>query len=247
MITIGNTHNGPLGIGHGGTSAGRFAELVDPHAARVRLHRPVPLDRPMWWLAATDKACVFEADARIATVEPLSAPLRTRQFGRASEAEVDRAEAAWLDHRSGVHMAPTCFACGHQRDGDGLGLRPGPIDGSSLFATSWRPRAGRALEPWLIWAALDCPTGFPALAAIGTDEAAVTGELAVEIRRPVPGDGSYQLLSRLTGHDGRKLTTEAALVDESGATLAAATATWISVPLASVRPVPEGVNDSRAA
>ena len=83
-----------------------------------------------------------------------------------------------------------------------------------------------------MWAALDCPSGFPAFFGIAPDRARVTGEFAVEIRHPVAGDGTYQILSHVTGSSGRKTTTAAAIVDEGGANLAVATAIWIEIPLA---------------
>ena len=46
-ITIDHHHNGPMGSGHGGVAAGRFAELVDAQASFVRLHAPIPLATPM--------------------------------------------------------------------------------------------------------------------------------------------------------------------------------------------------------
>lgn len=88
------------------------------------------------------------------------------------------------------------------------------------------------MPPWLVWAALDCPSGFPAFVGMARDRARLTGELAVDIRRSVPGDGSYQILSHVTGSSGRKTTTAAALVDEHGTNLAVATAIWIEVPRA---------------
>jgi hypothetical protein len=231
MITIDHRHNGPAASAHGGIAAGRFAELVDSQASSVRLHAPVPLATPMRWLTVDNTATVYAGDQQLATVRPLSAGLPVGQFGRLAQADVAAAEAAWLDDRCGVHIAPTCFACGHERTEGGLGLRPGPITETSLFATSWRPEMDQNIPSWLIWAALDCPTGSPALAELGPTKAAVTGELAVEILEVVPGRGDYQLISRCTGIQGRKVTAEAALVNEQGRALAVATATWIAVPL----------------
>ncbi len=62
------------------------------------------------------------------------------------------------------------------------------------------------------------------------DRARLTGELAVDIRRPVRGDGAYQIQSHVTGSAGRRTTTAAAIVDEHGTNLAVATAIWIEVP-----------------
>ena len=43
MISIDPRFNGPTDCGHGGVSAGRFAELVNPLAASVRFAAPIAL------------------------------------------------------------------------------------------------------------------------------------------------------------------------------------------------------------
>jgi hypothetical protein len=230
MICIEEHNNGPIGRGHGGTSAGRFAALVNPTAATVRFHNPVPLGTPMSWVANARGTDVLNGSEHIATVRPLAAPLKIGQFGRLPAQLVLDAEERWLDARGGQHMAPTCIACGHQRsDTAALGLRPGPVEDTSLFATNWSPGIDGLLPADLVWTALDCPTGFPAVASLEASYAAVTGELSVQTPADIPGDGNYQLISRRTGVDGRKVYTEAALVDEKGRSLAVATATWIVV------------------
>lgn len=242
MITIEHTYNGPAGRGHGGTAAGRFAELVDPRAASVRLHAPVPLATPLRWQTSATSAEVYADAEHVATVRPLAEPLVVGQVGRLPTSIVHQAESSWLDARAGVHMAPTCFACGHQRNGEGLGLRPGPVPGTTLHATRWTPVAGGTagttgeVEPWMVWAALDCPTGFAALAGLDPDWAALTGELAVEIRQPVLAGIEHQIISRQRQASGRKILTEATLVGPRGVVVAVAVATWIAVPLALVLP-----------
>ncbi|MGI9606074.1 MAG: hypothetical protein ACR2P0_08050 [Acidimicrobiales bacterium] len=242
MITIEHTHNGPEGRGHGGTAAGRFAELVNPRAATVRLHAPVPLDTPMRSLESSTRASMYAGGDHIATIRPLSAPLDVGQVGRLPSLMVNNAESCWLDARDGVHMAPTCFACGHEREIGGLGLRPGPIAETGLHATSWTPAAddadpdGDDVEPWMVWAALDCPTGFAALSKLDASWAAVTGELSVEIRGPVIAGLEHQIISRHRTTSGRKIGTEAVMVGPLGVTVAVAVATWIAVPLTTVRP-----------
>ncbi|MCP3935168.1 MAG: hypothetical protein GY708_07325 [Actinomycetia bacterium] len=236
MITIESSFNGPDGLGHGGTSAGRFAQLVNSRAASVRLHEPVPLDAPMSSATDPEKSVISWGERTIATVKPLARPLDVGQFGRLDPSEVVRAERGWLDQRLGEHMAPSCFACGHERgDHLGLGLRPGSVDGSALYACSWRPQIDGDVPDWLVWAALDCPSGIPALNRVDHDEAVVTGQLSVEIRNAVSGAGDYQLVSRRCGVEGRKHSTEAALIDERGVSIAVAKALWFTVPLSMTR------------
>ena len=237
LITIDSIHNGPAHSGHGGVSGGRFAELIDADAASVRFQAPIPLDEPLWATSKNDTTLVSGASGPVASVHRLEDPLAVGQFGRLARAEVVRAEAAWLDCRAGDHIAPTCFACGHRRtDTAGLGLRPGPVETSSLFATSWSPTGRGDVPSWMVWAALDCPSGMPAVANVGLDEAVVTAQLSVEIRDRVHFGGDYQLLSRRVGGEDRKHHTEAALIDESGRSVAVASAMWVTVPLHIMQP-----------
>jgi len=237
LITIDPTFNGPANSGHGGVSGGRFAGLVDSKAASVRFERPIPLDEPMEATRVGDTAWVVGHGGPVASVQALSNPLRIADVGRLAKAEVERAEATWLDCRAGDHIAPTCFACGHQRvDSSGLNLRPGPVETSSLFATAWTPGWSGDVPDWMVWAALDCPSGIPAMATVGLEQAVVTAQLSVEIRDRVRGDGDYQLVSRRLSGQGRKHTTEAALIDERGRAVAVATALWITVPLTVMQP-----------
>ncbi|MEZ5246897.1 MAG: hypothetical protein R2707_17515 [Acidimicrobiales bacterium] len=236
-ITIDPAFNGPANSGHGGVCGGRFAELVDGARASVRFESPIPLDEPLAATRVGSTVRVVGSAGPVASVRTLAEPLRTGPFGRLSRADVAAAEAGWLDGRDGDHVAPTCFACGPERgDGTGLGLRPGPVPESSILATSWLPGVGCEVPHWMVWAALDCPTGLPALAAVGLDQAVVTAELSVEIRDRVRGDGDYQLVSRRTGGAGRKHFTEAALVDERGRLAAVATALWVTVPIHVMQP-----------
>ena len=80
-ISIDHHYNGPVGMAHGGTAAGRLAELLDAEAASVRLHAPVPLATPLQCRTNDDRAEVHDRDQQIASVRRLDAPLevsRTR-------------------------------------------------------------------------------------------------------------------------------------------------------------------------
>ncbi len=212
-----------------------MAELVEPLRARVRLHAPVPIDLPMTAAATGDRAIEMTTDGvRIAAARALDAPLDVEQFPRLDPHVVERAEADFVDQwGGGRHPFPTCFGCGPGRaDHHGMELRSGAAPGHDLHVARWEPALDGAVPSWLVWAALDCPSGFPAFVGMAADRARVTGEFAVDIRHPVPGDGAYQIVSHVTGSSGRKTTTAAAIVDEHGTNLAVATAIWIEIPLA---------------
>ncbi len=234
-ITIDPVYNGPPDSAHGGVAAGRMAEWLDPLHARVRLQAPPPIATPMTGTESDHGAIEVAAGGqRIAEVRTLDTRLDVEPFERLDPAVVAKAEEEfdrqWGDGR---HPFPTCFGCGHGRhDHLGMELRSGPAPGHDLHVASWTPEIEGPVPPWLVWAALDCPSGFPAFVGMAPDRVRLTGELAVDIRHPVPGDGAYQILSHVTGSAGRKTTTAAAIVDEHGTNLAVATATWIEIPRA---------------
>ena len=237
MITIHDTFNGPAGRGHGGTAAGHFAAEVEPDGATVRFHNPVPLGAPMKMERTKAGMSFSHKGVAIATARDLDEPLSVGRFPSVDSWAVDAARRRWLDARDGLHMAPTCYACGHQRTSPlGLQLRPGPTGVAGIHATSWTPSGAGRLPSWMVWAALDCPTGFPAFHHVGADEGVVTGELSVQVLRPVMAGERHTLLSRRVDGEGRRHNTEAALLGPDGATLAVATATWVTVPLAVVLP-----------
>ena len=238
MIRIDATHNGPSGSGHGGVTAGKAAELVDPWRAVVRLHVPIPLETPLIPVGRPGGTVELRSrGVRVATARPLDRPLDVDRFEPLPAELVAWAEQAWLGGAAGVNYGPTCFGCGpDRRPGDGLGLRPGPVAGYGVHATRWVPASSGEVPPWLVWAALDCAGAGPAMAACGPGEAAVTGELAVEIHQPIDGLLSWRLVSRQRRRSGRKVLTESALVDPDGRPVAVSVATWFKVPAASAAP-----------
>lgn len=225
-ITIPAHLNGPPRSGHGGVFAGRAAAFIDPRRARVRLRAPVPLETPLVPID-TDDGVVVTADGI-----PTGIGLVTALDGGLPDPDLDAfrplgrsVESSPFDGRG--HPCPTCLTCGTHRP-DGFRLRMIGADGR--YRCSWHPGLVGHVPYWLVWAALDCPTGGPAIAAVGDDEFALTGELAVDIRRHVPGDRMLEMLSRLVDRDGRKIRTEAVLLD-GDEVLAVASALWIVVGL----------------
>lgn len=228
MITIPPHHNGPPGSAHGGVAAGHMAALVDADRAVVRFHSPPPLDEALTTSQdSSGSTDVFAGARRVATVTR-SAALNVAPFTRLDTQDAARAASDWLAVYDGHHPFPTCFGCGPDRH-DGLGLTPGRVAASALFAACWTPNGDGPVPSWLVWAALDCPSGGPALDAVPPGSAVVTGQLAVEIRRPLHGGVPYQIIGRRTGLSGRKITTQAAIVDPAGLNVAVAEATWIAI------------------
>lgn len=229
MLTIQSLYNGPPHSAHGGVAAGHMAALVEPDRATVRFHAPPPLDETLREVHhPAESVDVFAGSRLIATVSP-TAGVDIDPFERIDPAVVAVAESRWLDLFDEQHPFPTCFGCGPNRLETGLGLQPGAVPGTSVHATNWTPDVDGTVPSWLVWAALDCPSGGPALALVPTGSAVVTGELAVEVRQPLVGGTPYQILSRCTAQTGRKISTEAAIVDTKGRNVAVASATWIAL------------------
>ena len=232
MIIIDPTHNGPPGSGHGGVAAGRFAELVDPHRARVRFHAFIPLGVPLTGQRAADGAvAVSDGDTLIATVAPTDPIEPFVDLPVPELDDVAAAEARWYAACRDRHPFPTCFGCGPARpERDGLHLRPGALAGLDVHATTWRPSLDGATPAWLVWAALDCGSAGPALVGMPDGASVVTGELAVDIRKTVPGDATVVIVSRATSRNARKTKVAAALIDpRTGQHYAAATSTWFTI------------------
>lgn len=228
-LAIQSLYNGPPNSAHGGVAAGRMAALVNPDRATVRFHSPPPLDEALIDVRhPAGRVDLFAGTRRVATVSPTER-VEVDAFERLDPMTVAVAESTWLDHSDGLHLFPTCFGCGNARLDGGLGLEPGHVSGSSVHATFWTPGVDGLVPSWLVWAALDCPSGAPALATVPKGSAALTGELAVEVRQPLQGRTQYQILSRRTGTSGRKITTQAAIVDPQGRNVAVASAIWIEI------------------
>jgi hypothetical protein len=166
----------------------------------------------------------------VATVGPLPAPLDVAPFEAPRADLVQQAELGWLSTSDGVHPFPTCFGCGPDRPHrDGLGLRPGRLRGTDVCATRWTPPGAGDVPAWLVWAALDCGSAGPVIAAGPRGAPVVTGELAVEIRQAAHSGHSYVLMSRLSRRVGNRTITQAALVDAAGHQVAVGVTTWFTL------------------
>jgi hypothetical protein len=224
-LVIERRFRGPRGSGNGGYTAGLVAELLGGSAVEVTLRLPPPLDRPLEAVRDGEGVAVRDGEALVAEARP--APVDVEPPRRVTVAEARAAEARY----AGVdeHEFPECFVCGPAREpGDGLVLRPGPVDG--VVATTWRPDAGLGgsdgrVRTEFVWAALDCPGAFAAeLTGRGTR---VLGRLAARLDRLPEVAETYVVVGWPLGGEGRRREAGTALLDGAGAVLAVARATWI--------------------
>ena len=226
-IRIPARFNGPPDSANGGYTCGLVAEAVASEAARVSLRRPPPLDVPLERTRHEDGSVVLADGAQVIahgepaalTVAPPEPPPLT--------------EATAASDRAGAHLEhpfPTCFVCGPARPArDGLGIFPGPVSGRDLVVAPWRPSGDLAtdgiVDRRVIWAALDCPSGW----ASPAERPAVLAALTARVLHDVPADATYVVTAWPLARDGRKRTAGSALHTADGTLVAFAAALWIEL------------------
>ncbi|MGZ8693812.1 MAG: hypothetical protein ACXWYS_00040 [Gaiellaceae bacterium] len=224
-LVIERRFRGPRESGNGGYTAGRVAALVGGSAVEVTLRLPPPLDRPFEVVCAGEGVELRDGEALVAEARPASVDVEPPR--RVTVPEALAAEARYPGVEE--HAFPECFVCGPAREpGDGLVLRPGPVDG--VVATTWRPDAGLGggdgrVRTEFVWAALDCPGAFAVeLAGRGIR---VLGRLTARVDRVPEVGETYVVVGWPLGGEGRRQEAGTALLDQEGDVLAVARATWI--------------------
>jgi hypothetical protein len=86
--------------------------------------------------------------------------------------------------------------------------------------------ADGVIEPAIVWAALDCPSGLAWLAEAGSDPA-VLGRMTAEVRRrPLVGEHLVVAGWRVADR-GRKLEAGSAVWSPRGEVIALSASTWV--------------------
>jgi len=219
---------GPPDSGNGGYVCGVVAGLIGG-TAEVTLRRPPPLDRPLDVQRLDGgSVAVLDGDTLVAEGAPASVEIEVPEPVTFEEAVT--AAKSYLGFRH--HPFPTCFVCGPKRaEGDGLRIFPGWVADRNIVAAPWTPDASVADEdgqvrPEIVWAALDCPSGF---AVITPETVAVLGRLAVKLVAPVQPGKRYAAIGWPLGEEGRKMYSGTALFGEGGDLRAFARATWVRI------------------
>jgi len=228
-LRLGGRFCGPAASANGGYTCGAIAELLGGEV-EVTLRRPPPLDRPLRLRVGDAGATVRDGDELVAEAHPATVALAVP--GTAALAEARRAAGRYPLFQG--HPFPTCFTCGPDRGaGDGLRIFPGPLAGGDLWAAPWTPDPSVAdqdglVESAVVWAALDCPSGFAA--GVG-DTIMVLGRMAARVLARPRADTSYCLVAWRTGPAaGRKQPAGSALLDACGGVLAVARTLWVTIP-----------------
>lgn len=227
LTTIPIRFNGPPASGNGGYSCGVLAAHI-AGSSRVRLHVPPPLETKLRITrTASGGAEMHDGNTLVGSAEPVSVELAIPE---PPSLEVAQAAMVRFPCYEG-HFFPTCFVCGPARpQRDGLGLFPGPVAGTGIWASVWQPTpdlldATGNVRPEILWSALDCPGYFAALG--DTLRPAVLGELAGELRAVVGGDQPLVVFAWPLGEDGRKIYAGTAIATAQGEVVACARSIWI--------------------
>lgn len=250
-ITISERFAGPPGIGNGGYVSGLLARYWD-EPVQVTLRRPAPLARPLTITSHPDNSKqLLDGNVLLAEARPTDLTL-TIPTPPDYETAV-RTRRQYLENAAG-HPFPHCFVCGPARAvGDGLRIFPAPAPGRNLVAAAWKPEAALADEtgkvrPEILWAALDCPGGIAAYAALAAqsphlwaalnnsgDAAAgakqmrplLLGQMTGTIKTAIyPNEPAIVIGWRISSV-GRKHQVGTALFDATGALKGMALSLWI--------------------
>ena len=133
------------------------------------------------------------------------------------------------------HAFPACFVCGPERaEGDGLRIFPGALGDGEACAAPWTPPASVAdaesvVRPEVVWAALDCPTGWAMFYAAPEADLALLGRLAAQILLPVEAGKTYVCAAWADGSEGRKHFATCAVLSPEGTLHAVSHAVWIEL------------------
>lgn len=222
---------GPPGGGQGGLAAYRFCETAGRDLS-VRLHAPVPL--------ATDLAVHEQDDGRFVAIDPAGGTVILSgvpaEFVGSDPAPVTVEEAGAARRRTevhaGIHGAPNCFSCGLHAES--MGVHPGPLD-DGRFATDlhpppWAVTDDGFVEPFVVWAALDCTAGVY-VGSVPDDRIVVTANYQVKVyrQRIEPGPLAVVAFPIDPDWDGRKRWAGSAAFDADGAIVAEARSLWVSL------------------
>ncbi|MBK7723562.1 MAG: hypothetical protein IPI32_15515 [Austwickia sp.] len=233
---------GPDDSGNGGWVAGSLAgHVTGPDSAplgaaapvTVTLRTPPPLERPLVVRPREDGLGVdlYDDQSRsgVGTARLVASALRDAPMNPDPEPaelpDVSPAQVIAAQERfPGLvrHAYAHCFGCGTERSAqEAVALRPGPLaELDSWWAASWVPCE---VSVPIVWAALDCPTGWAAGAA---DRYLLLGQMTAQVHElPEVGEPCV-VFSRQTGASGRKAYASSVLC-RGGMVLATADTVWI--------------------
>ena len=232
-VVIDRRFRGPSESANGGYASATVAEFVPPGngAIAVTLRTPPPLDRPMTAEAAGEGAVALR-DGETLVAEANAVPALELELPEPvtfEEAKDAGGNCPWV----GEHPYPMCFTCGPDRHPpESLHLLTGPVSGRQVLADGWIPDASFAdedgvIDPRVVWAALDCPTGNGSFYFQPTTGPSLLGRLTAQLLEPVHSGERYVVMGWPRDFEGRKHWGGSALFDSSGKPMAMAEGLWI--------------------
>jgi hypothetical protein len=230
-VVIESRFRGPAESGNGGYSCGVLARFLEPRPAEVTLRLPPPLDRPMRVeVTEGESATMSDGEAVVGEAHAVDELSLELPGAISVEGAAAACAASPLQHD---HPYPTCFVCSpERRQGDGLRVTCGPIDGK-LVAAPWQvdgsvADAGGEVPPEIVWSVLDCPGGISAmlLPDVGL---CVLGRLAARIDSTIEAGTTCVAIGWPIDRDGRKIQAGSAILSDTGEVLGQARATWIEL------------------
>ncbi|MEU5762973.1 hypothetical protein [Nocardia sp. NPDC047648] len=228
-FTVPGHVRGYPGVAFGGYVAGLLAAASDAAQVRVDFRRAVSVDSPVVLTAdgsggasLTDQegTVLAEASESMVTVTPRPAPAWAEARAATATADVLRK----MSH---------CYGCGAAcAPGRGLRLSPWAMPTHDMVVAAWTPDPllggpDGFLSTENVWAALDCPGGWAAMALRDLRPGAVTAALTATRFEPVRAGDSYLSYGWPISATGRKHTVGVALARTDGTLCALAEALWI--------------------
>jgi hypothetical protein len=217
-VIVPGRYNGPAESGNGGYTCGLVAGIVGG-VAEVTLRLPPPLDRELAVVRADGRVEIRDGEALVAEAAPVELEVDVPEPVSVAQAAEASTRYAGFVH----HAYNTCFVCGPGRE-DGLRVYAGPVEGRpGLVASPWTPPGD--VGPELVWAALDCPSGW----AVDDfqREGVLLGRMAAAIDALPAAGEQHVVVGWRIGEEGRKRFAGSALLTADGDVLARARSTWI--------------------
>ncbi len=229
QLIVSETFQGIDGIAHGGYLAGMISE-DRPEVMQVTLRRPPPLNRPLFVEDGAGQASLVDRDGQ--TIMEAAPGDLTANLPSITAEEVNGEPNPRFER----HPYPHCFVCGTEHP-NGFNLRFSTPDEHGHTLATWIP-SGRLIPEIetvpdrFVWAVIDCLSAWSFSDHWDDSDwwPAVTGQIAVEIRRPVLRDETHVLVAHPTGREGKRIYVEAAIHDAEGDLCARGESTWITVP-----------------
>lgn len=230
-VRISEFYQGPTGRGQGGWTASRLAAHMEGPAT-IRLAAPTPLNRDLHVVPAAEGLNLIDPETGALVMEarpwapdpPMAAPVSIEAAAAA------RGKSSIVLDR---HPAPRCFSCG--LDDHSMGVHAGLL-GDGRVASDWRAPewaidGAGVVDPGVLWASLDCTSGFY-VSGDGDVPLAFTAQYAVAVLKPIDPDGDYALVAgpggAPTGWEGRKRRAVAVAYDRAGDMAAFARSFWVA-------------------